>query len=360
MESTDPTIQQQLSAEDMIKVIRQKLNDMELVDNSYFQKDRGAKIRKMHEEIISMLDTKMFDLENANKKIKSNYFYLKGKTMDFIPELQKEAEELLAKAVKLKPCWHEPMRALAHVYWKKQDYVKSVMLYQNAIEEEPEDKRSLRCLSMVIRKVPTKNAKERSQMLDDSISYAKKAVSIDLKDSESWYVLGNAHLTNFFMNGQKYEHLDYALKAYTQSEKLQIYRNPDLYYNRATIYNYLERYSDAINDYETAHSIDQNLGAMEKARSIQSYVINVCSLIKKKCSLKTNKFVTLVKSIPKSIGEVKFMKKKSEEEVKKLEDSEGDSEKEVPPDKAIKYTVTPLLKLERGFNPGCVFIGKLV
>jgi tetratricopeptide (TPR) repeat protein len=157
----------------------------------------------------------------------------------------------------------------------KSDFKKSVMLYQNAIESEPDDKRSLRCLSMVIRKLPTKNSKERIKHLRESIDYAKRAVSADLKDSESWYILGNAHLTNFFMGGQKYEHLDFALKAYTQAEKLQIYQNPDLYHNRATIYNYLERYSDAIADYEVAHSIDPNLGAKDKAKSIQEFVLNV-------------------------------------------------------------------------------------
>ena len=32
--------------------------------------------------------------------------------------------------------------------------------------------------------------------------------------------------------------------------------NPDLYFNRATILEYLERYNEAVRDYNTAHSID--------------------------------------------------------------------------------------------------------
>ena len=50
------------------------------------------------------------------------------------------------------------------------------MLYQNAIEEEPNDKRALRCLSMVIRKLPVKSEKERKKYLKESIEFAKKAV----------------------------------------------------------------------------------------------------------------------------------------------------------------------------------------
>ena len=283
----DPESTPELSIEECIAVVRTKLDQLEIIDNSYFKKDRDVKMRELYDNIISLLDQKMFDVNNASKKVqagtknsinskvKSEYYYLKGKTLDFIPEFQKEAEENLAKAVKLKPCWNEPMRALAHVYWKKGDYEKSVLLYNNAIEEEPNDKRALRELSMVIRRLPSAAPKDKAKILADSIDYAKKAVSIDFKDSESWYVLGNAHLTNFFMGGQNYEHLDFALKAYTQSEKLQVYQNPDLYFNRGTIYNYLERYSESINDLEKSHSIDPNLGARNKAKAISEFVASV-------------------------------------------------------------------------------------
>jgi tetratricopeptide (TPR) repeat protein len=75
-----------------------------------------------------------------------------------------------------------------------------------------------------------------------------------MKDSQSWYVLGNAHLTNFFVNDDiKVEELSKALKAYAQTEKNIKEPNPDLYYNRATIYEYLERYNEAVNDFTLAH-----------------------------------------------------------------------------------------------------------
>jgi len=37
--------------------------------------------------------------------------------------------------------------------------------------------------------------------------------------------------------------------------------NPDLYYNRATILEYLERYNEAVIDYTKAHAIDPTLQA---------------------------------------------------------------------------------------------------
>lgn len=78
---------------------------------------------------------------------------------------------------------------------------------------------------------------------------ATKSVSLDMKDSQSWYVLGNAHLTNFFINNENTMELEHAIKAYAQTEKHLKEPNPDLFFNRATIFDYLERYNEATNDY---------------------------------------------------------------------------------------------------------------
>lgn len=50
-----------------------------------------------------------------------------------------------------------------------------------------------------------------------------------------------------------------SLQAYAQTEKNLKEPNPDLYFNRATIYEYLERYGEAIQDYNTAYVIDPSL-----------------------------------------------------------------------------------------------------
>lgn len=86
-------------------------------------------------------------------------------------------------------------------------------------------------------------------------------------------VLGNAHLTNFFVNNADVEQLNFALKAYTQTERLQKEPNPDLYFNRATILEYLERYNEAVRDYLRAHSIDANLQADQRAEKIVNFVV---------------------------------------------------------------------------------------
>lgn len=234
----------------------------------------------------------------------------------------------------------------------KADFQKSVLLYQNAIEEEEEDKKALRSLSMVIRKLAT--GEDTIKILTQSIDYAKKAVGSDLSDSESWYILGNAHLAFFFKGTQQYEHLDFALKAYTQAEERQVYQNPDLYYNRATIYNYLEKYNAAIEDYEVAHAIDPNLGAKERGKAIEDFIVHVVSLIKKKGTVKNKILKGIVKTVPKAIGEIKFLKTKLQQ------DNHNEESKEEFKEQTFKYKVLTTDDCKNGENLGGVYVGKLI
>jgi hypothetical protein len=59
------------------------------------------------------------------------------------------------------------------------------------------------------------NADLKKKNFSDSIQLANKSVALDLGDAQSWYVLGNAHLTNFFANNDSVTELTSALKAYT-------------------------------------------------------------------------------------------------------------------------------------------------
>jgi tetratricopeptide (TPR) repeat protein len=123
-----------------------------------------------------------------------------------------------------------------------------------------------------------------------------------MKDSQSWYVLGNAHMTNFFVNHDiNVGELQSALKAYAQTEKNLKEPNPDLYYNRATIYEYLERYNEAVQDFTLAHQVDPNLGADQKCNNIIGFVSRSYNSIVNKGKLKSNRLTSMVGSIPRTI-----------------------------------------------------------
>ena len=75
------------------------------------------------------------------------------------------------------------------------------------------------------------------------------------------------------MNNENISELDKALKAYSQTERTLKEPNPDLFFNRATVYEYLERYAEAIQDYNLAHAIDPNLKADSKSGQIINFVV---------------------------------------------------------------------------------------
>jgi tetratricopeptide (TPR) repeat protein len=148
------------------------------------------------------------------------------------------------------------------------------------------------------------DADERKKNYQASIQMANKAVGLDLGDSKSWYVLGNAHLTNFFMNNESTTELENALKAYGHCEKNLKEPNPDLFFNRATIYEYLERYNEAIRDFQYAQQVDPSLGANKKIESIVGFVSRAYNSIISKGKLKSNNLKRMVKSIPQELPEM--------------------------------------------------------
>jgi len=160
---------------------------------------------------------------------------------------------------------------------------------------------------MVIRQQEEKDPVKRKENFKQSIKMANEACMQDLKDGQSWYVLGNAHFTNFFMNNERISELDLALKAYAQTEKNLKEPNPDLFFNRATVLEYLERYGEAIRDYNLAHAIDPNLKADVKAGQIINYVVQTCNIVQSRSNTSKKKMGELVKTIPTSLsGELRF------------------------------------------------------
>lgn len=89
---------------------------------------------------------------------------------------------------------------------------------------------------------------------------------------------------------------------------MQKFKSPDLYFSRGEVYNYLEKYKEAVADYTTAHQIDPTLDARAVAENIKSFVLKTAGLINKKVisikpqnDLKPAKIAEIAKSIPRSI-----------------------------------------------------------
>ena len=83
--------------------------------------------------------------------------------------------------------------------------------------------------------------------------------------------------------------------------------NPDLFFNRATILEYLERYGEAVRDYNVAHTIDPNLGGFAKASAIVDFVVQTCNLVQSRAASKAKVNSDLARSVPTIIeGELRF------------------------------------------------------
>jgi len=92
-------------------------------------------------------------ISEQNKKDKAHLLYLRGRTLDYLPEYTKQAEENLSKSIKLMPTKKEAWDALGHVYWKKSDLVASRKCFEGSLEQDENNKEVLRNLSMVCRQI---------------------------------------------------------------------------------------------------------------------------------------------------------------------------------------------------------------
>lgn len=73
-------------------------------------------------------------------------------------------------------------------------------------------------------------------MILKSVEYAKEAVSQDTKDGQSWIILGNSYLCQYFTVSQDPAILKQCMSAYKQAYTDPIARGqPDLYYNKAIV-----------------------------------------------------------------------------------------------------------------------------
>uniref|UniRef100_J3L8M5 Tetratricopeptide repeat protein 5 OB fold domain-containing protein n=2 Tax=Oryza brachyantha TaxID=4533 RepID=J3L8M5_ORYBR len=143
------------------------------------------------------------------------------------------------------------------------------------------DKKILCQLSMLERSM-AQGSEDQAQLVEESIKHAKEAVMLDIKDGNSWYNLGNAYLTSFFVGGS-WDHmkLHHSVKAYQNAEKDEATKtNPDLYYNCATADKYLENYERALRGFEAAALKDPGLGADTELQKITSLLDKLDSAMK--------------------------------------------------------------------------------
>ncbi|CAJ1977442.1 unnamed protein product [Sphenostylis stenocarpa] len=256
--------------------------DLYHLRDTYFPPNSDDRISKLQHE--SDLALKLLDSippeQRKSPTQRATFEYLRGKIMDVFPDYRKEAEDHLSKAVKLNPSLADAWLCLGNCIWKKGDLIAAKNCLSLALDKGP-NKKILCQLSMLKRKM-SQGVENQAELVEESIQHAKEAITLDVKDGSSWYNLGNACLTSFFVTGA-WDHtkLLHSLKAYQNAEKDdRMKSNPDLYFNSATVNKYLENYQRALSGFEAAALKDPGLNATEEVQKIVSLLDKVDNLLK--------------------------------------------------------------------------------
>lgn len=269
----------------------------------YFGTDRAERL--LEEKAAAEAALRAWEAEQQTRKPDAQFEFLRGQVLALSGADEAEAERHISRALKLDPSHGDAWLALGDLLWKQGRATRARSCYEQALEICGRNAKSLRRLSVVMRKEAEAHLKEEEmgtapKRYLDSLALAKEAVQLDARDSESWYILGNSYLVCYTTGGGRdVGMLQKVLAAYKQAEKWEggEWRHPDLHYNRAEVYKLLEDYGKAIADYEIAHELDPSLGADKAARELTLLCATIHQQIQQQGKLKPAKLATLTTNI---------------------------------------------------------------
>lgn len=257
-------------------------DELYLLRDTFFPQnpdDRTSKLQQHSDLILTLLDSVPPE-ERKSPTQRAVFEHLRGKVLDVFPEYKKEAEDHLSKAVKLNPSLADAWLCLGNCIWKKGDLSAAKNCLNLALNKGPNKK--ILCQLSMLKRSMSQSADNQAELVDESIQHAKEAIALDVKDGNSWYNLGNAYLTSFFVTGGwDHTRLSHSLKAYQNAEKDErIKSNPDFYFNSAIANKYLENYDRALSGFEAAASKDPGLNAAQEVQKIVNLLDNVDNLLR--------------------------------------------------------------------------------
>lgn len=286
-------------------MLKELVDDLYSFRDRYFEthsvEDAGRKQNDVAQEMAKTL--KRLEEKADLYKHSAQFLLLRGRCLNVAPEFSQAAEECLSRAVKLEPGLVEGWNTLGEQYWKKGDLTAAKTCFTGALQQS-KNKVSLRSLSMVLRQLPPEgDAQEQSKRILESVDLARHAVQLDVTDGTSWYILGNAYISMFFTSGQNPQLSQQALSAYAQAEKIDkaSSMNPDLHFNRATLFQYEEMFSSALGGYSRAAALDPAWeNAQEREKQLLNYLDQVTILLENKGKIKARRLRNMLSSLSTS------------------------------------------------------------
>ena len=308
--------------------IYSKLNELYDLHDYYFcdnKKEKQNLLQNIINLIIELLDQLPNDIRDKNI---SELLYIRGKALNALDytqqqegdqqEQQEVIKDYLSKSIKLNPNNVQAWMTMGQYEWKLGNIKEAKKMFLESLKHE-ETKEAYQDLSMIIRQLSSVRRtnqdvdhdvdqddddvpQERSEIMKESIKLAKKAISMDINDHKSWYILGNALCMNFFTVTHDVVDLKKALTAYKKSESLGGECNPDLYYNQGNVHRYLQNYSEALKCYQQTYDIDPSSFSQtnDSLQDVSHFVNRVNDLVQHKVYVKKKKLTNVLKTLSQS------------------------------------------------------------
>eukprot|EP00055_Hartaetosiga_balthica_P018141 m.129165 g.129165 ORF g.129165 m.129165 type:complete len:441 (+) comp9459_c1_seq4:7887-9209(+) len=255
----------------------------------------GDRVAKRTQELLQE-HAKVTQDESISNALK---LYSQAKILSVKEPLDPNCEKLLSKAVKLSPDDINVWNLLGEICWRKGDLEEAKSCFESALGKR-ENVQSYQHMSMLLRQLSAKSPVERLKLVDESIAVARKAIKLDSSNGHSWFVLGNAYMTMFFGFTRFEGHLNQAVAAFEQAtrDEKENSENPDLHFNRGTLFRYTENFDRALEAFRLASKIDPQLEVAQHLReAVCMQLKNTFDNIANKGELKQKKIDGHVESL---------------------------------------------------------------
>eukprot|EP00954_Amorphochlora_amoebiformis_P019492 1333039-Amorphochlora_amoeboformis.AAC.1 len=160
--------------------------------------EKEKRMRKLIAQISKRVET----ISETDSNTKAELACWMGKAYGCLPQYTKDAEEYLAKAIKLNPGLIDAWNCLGSEYWKKPDLKAAEDCFRGALEQKKNKANAyLLAISHVFNHLCTG---ELEEAIDGRPKFWRQ---------RNWYILGNAYMSSFFETFSASD-LEGCLKAY--------------------------------------------------------------------------------------------------------------------------------------------------
>ncbi|KAJ9460515.1 hypothetical protein DIPPA_25260 [Diplonema papillatum] len=237
---------------------RAAVEELEKAVDGVFGAERDKILKQKADYAVSLIP----DAADATAVKRAEALSLRGRALCAMTgSYAKPAEgaAYLSKAVKMNPKCAESWNALGHSQWSDGKLREALTSYNAALESDATNAKALRNSALIMRSLGG------PANMQQAAERAKKALSLNLDDSTSWYTHGMLQLTRYFKVTFDQSDLRSALKAFDIADKKGS-GHPDIHMNRGQCQRYMILWKEALASFTAALELDAVFEEAAQAR----------------------------------------------------------------------------------------------